>query len=231
VGYFLNLFKTSKAAATRARLLQTALALFRSRGFERTTLRDISRAARMSLGAAYYYFPSKEAIVAAYYDEVQEEHARRFAAALPSAPDLEARLATALRTKLLVLRGDKKVLGALFRFAGEARHPLSPFGARTRGQREQAMAIFARALGDDVPPALRALAPRLLWAAHLALLLYFLHDRSPASERTFALADRAAALAARGLTLASLPGAAALVAQAMELFDPETGAVSKEEAS
>src|SRR4029450_6411961 len=62
---------------TRRQILDTALALFRERGFEETTMRDIAAGVGVSLGAAYYYFKSKEAIVGAYYDYVQYEHAAR----------------------------------------------------------------------------------------------------------------------------------------------------------
>ena len=50
---------------TRRMILETALSLFREKGFEDTTIRDIAAEADLSLGAAYYYFPSKEAIVGA----------------------------------------------------------------------------------------------------------------------------------------------------------------------
>src|ERR671935_1437796 len=84
--YSLNMFKGSAVRAvpqraaseeTRRQILETALALFRERGFEETTIRDIARRAGLSLGAAYYYFKSKEAIVGAYYDFVQREHLAR----------------------------------------------------------------------------------------------------------------------------------------------------------
>ncbi|HXN93618.1 MAG TPA: helix-turn-helix domain-containing protein, partial [Candidatus Acidoferrales bacterium] len=42
---------------TKTAILQTALELFRRRGFEVTTMRDIARAAKLATGAAYYYFP------------------------------------------------------------------------------------------------------------------------------------------------------------------------------
>ena len=61
----------------RRQILDTALQLFRQRGFEATTVRDIASGAGLSLGAAYYYFPSKEAIVAACYDYVQQDHLSR----------------------------------------------------------------------------------------------------------------------------------------------------------
>jgi AcrR family transcriptional regulator len=62
---------------TEEAILQIALELFRSRGFDVTTMRDIARAAKVATGAAYYYFPSKEAIVSAYYDQVQCVHAEK----------------------------------------------------------------------------------------------------------------------------------------------------------
>lgn len=40
-------------------------------------MRDIAKAADMSIGAAYYYFPSKEAIVSGYYESLIEVHKER----------------------------------------------------------------------------------------------------------------------------------------------------------
>jgi AcrR family transcriptional regulator len=67
----------SKSQETRFQILQTALGLFRQQGLDDTTMRGIAAAADLSLGAAYYYFSSKEAIIQAYYDEVQAEHYSR----------------------------------------------------------------------------------------------------------------------------------------------------------
>ena len=61
-----------KGEGTGEHILETALGLFRDKGFDATTMRDVARAADMSLGAAYYYFPSKEAIVLSYYEQVVE---------------------------------------------------------------------------------------------------------------------------------------------------------------
>src|SRR5437867_13381861 len=60
---------------TKELILSTALELFRKSGFDTATMRDIASSADVALGAAYYYFPSKEAIVSAYYDQVQRIHA------------------------------------------------------------------------------------------------------------------------------------------------------------
>src|SRR5882672_9764465 len=101
---------------TRRQILATALALFRERGFEATTIRDIAAGAGLSLGAAYYYFKSKEAIVGAYYDYVQAEHLTRARDAFARGGSLKERLRAALHTKIDIMQGDRRLLRALFRY-------------------------------------------------------------------------------------------------------------------
>lgn len=57
---------TEKAEATRTRILDAALDLFRSQGFDQTTMREIAAEAGVALGSAYYYFESKDALVMAF---------------------------------------------------------------------------------------------------------------------------------------------------------------------
>src|SRR5262249_51532180 len=128
---------------TRRLILETALALFRERGFEETTIRDIAARAGLSLGAAYYYFKSKEAIVGAYYEYVQAEHQTRARVAFAARGTLRERLLAAFHTKLDILQDDRRLLRALFRYGGEPDHPLSWFGAATREQRQLSMEVFA----------------------------------------------------------------------------------------
>ena len=213
-GYYLNMFKTAatpKSEATRRHILETALGLFRQRGFDATTMREIAAEAGMALGAAYYYFPSKEAIVSAYYDQVQDEHERLTRTMLAGARDLRSRLRAAFRAKLEVIGKDRGLLSALFRHVGDPKDPLSVFGPGTTKQREQSIATFAAALGDEtLPPDLQPFAPRLVWFIHLGLVFYMLFDDSPRQRRTHKLADVAADLFAGVLTLARLPGFGAL---------------------
>ena len=44
---------TPRAEDTRRRIYESALDLFREKGFEQTTMRDIAAKARVALGAAY----------------------------------------------------------------------------------------------------------------------------------------------------------------------------------
>jgi len=54
---------TPRAEDTRRKIYEAAMAMFREKGFEQTTMRDIAAKAGVALGGAYYYFSSKEAIV------------------------------------------------------------------------------------------------------------------------------------------------------------------------
>ncbi|HEX8904286.1 MAG TPA: TetR/AcrR family transcriptional regulator [Longimicrobiaceae bacterium] len=198
--------KTPKGEETKRRVHDAALALFREKGLDATTMRDVAAAAGMSLGAAYHYFPSKEAIVMAYYGAVQDEHDRRVQEAVRAHGALRDRLAAAFHSKLDMLGDDRRVLGALLRYTGEPEHPLSFLGPATRPIQLRSIATFALPLRNaDVPPDFRATAALMLWAMHMGILLYFLYDGSPGQQRTHRLADGGIALFISTLKLARLP--------------------------
>jgi len=211
VAYNLNMFNTVKPRstdqATRSLILTTALDTFRRRGLDSATMRDIAKSADVALGAAYYYFPSKEAIVQAYYDQVQTEHLARVTAALLSAKnDLLTRLRIAFHCKLDILQGDRKLLGTLFRYAGEPEHALSVFGPGTNVNRAQSISVFTLAVGDErLPDDIRAILPSALWALHLVVLLYYIYDDSPQQQRARKLIDGVLQLLVRFLSLMKSP--------------------------
>ena len=198
--------KLSKRDATRENILTSALKLFRVKGFEPTTMRDIAKSAGLSLGASYYYFKTKEAIVMAYYDRVQAEHTALAIPAMRKAKDFRARLGVAMHTKLDIIKDDRRLLVAMFRYGGDPDHPLSWFGPATKKQRELAMEIFEAAIGDEkLPKDVRQLAPRLLWTAHMGMILYFLNDRSAGQKKTRALVDGGLDLLVQAFSMSSAP--------------------------
>ena len=75
--------RTPQGAAARDRLYATATQLIAARGYEATTLRDIAKEAGVSVGLLYRYFPSKQAVVIALYDQLSSEYAQQ-AASIPS---------------------------------------------------------------------------------------------------------------------------------------------------
>lgn len=198
--------KTPKGEETRRRVHEAAMALFREKGFDATTMRDVAAAAGMSLGAAYHYFPSKEAIVMAYYASVQDEHARIVREAVREHAAVGERLSAAFHSKLRIVRDDRKVLGALLRFTGDPGHPLSFLGKATRPIQLRSIATFAEPLeGAPIPADFTAVAALMLWTMHMGLLLYLLYDDSPEQARTHRLADGAIALFLTAMRLMRLP--------------------------
>lgn len=207
--YILNMFKsaaTNKGQATRAQLLEIGLRLFRQKGFEATTMRDIAAAAGMSLGAFYYYYPSKDSVVLDYYRRVQDEHVARVAGHWPEASSLRKRLGLLMHTKLEILGDSRQLMGALLRYTGEPDHPLSFLGASTRDIREESIAMFRDALaGERLPEDMARILPLLLWAMQMGILLYFLYDKSKAQARTRKLTDMALDLTVRMIAVARIP--------------------------
>ena len=206
--YILNMFKEhlTKGKASRAQIYETAIRLFRERGFDDATMRDIGAELGGAASAAYYYFKSKDAIVLDYYDDVQRRHEVLVNEMLEQEKDLSRRIAQIHHLKLDILKHDRRIMGALLRYAGEPDSELSFFSVKTSGLRQAAMALFARALeGADLPADMLSVLPLLLWAAHMCVLLYFLYDKSPNQKNTRALIDRGTQLMTGFLKVAKNP--------------------------
>lgn len=221
--------KTVKGEETRNRIFDAALRLFREQGFEETTMRDVAATSGQSLGAAYHYFPSKEAIVRAYYDGVQDEHARRVRETLQQQSGLRETLAGAFHAKLDILADDRPLMGALLRYTGDPTHPLSFLGKGARDLQLRSMALFRDAVARErLPTDIQYVLPTLLWAMHMGLLLYFLYDDSPRQRRTRALTDGAIELFLRALSVARLPVLRPIRRSVSQLLD-EAGLLASEE--
>ena len=78
-------------AARQERILQAAVTCFARRGYHATTMEEIAAAAGIAKGAAYVYFPSKEALFLALYDSWDCALAEQIQAALAALPVAEHR--------------------------------------------------------------------------------------------------------------------------------------------
>jgi AcrR family transcriptional regulator len=197
----------AKSDATRARILESALVTFRERGFENSTMREIAASAGVAVGATYYYFDSKDAIVMAFYQRAQQEMAPSLDAILSVAKTLEARLRGLIEHKFEYFHVNRALLGALSAHIDPA-HSLSPFSRETAAIREQDLAFFERAVEDSkvkLPSNLIRYLPRLLWLYQMGLLLFWVYDRSPRQVRTQILFDKTLKMVLITLQMASLP--------------------------
>ena len=199
---------TARAEDTRRKIYEAAMELFREKGFDETTMRDIAAKAGVALGGTYYYFSSKDAIVLAFYHEMQEGSHESIVEALAGQTTLKDRIRGVIDKRLELLGPNRKFCAALFRHAPDADDPLSPFSDETRLIREGAIEHMRLAIeGSDVKVSadLKPRLPYLLWLYQMAVIMFWLYDRSPHQERTERLLDKSLALLVRLLRMSSLP--------------------------
>jgi AcrR family transcriptional regulator len=199
---------TAKAEETRDRILDAALRLFRERGFEQTTMRDVATEAGVATGAAYYYYRSKEDLVLAFYLRTDEEAREVFEQAIAASKDLKKRMRGIIDAKFAQFAEHRALLSALLKAGVDPRAPLSPFGKETKEVRDDSIAWYERALaGSDVslPKDVAADVPRLLWLYHMGLIYFWIVDESPGQRRTQRLLDATLDLVVQLLKVSSLP--------------------------
>ena len=71
-----DLFQEQVAALRRAQILDAATKVFAARGFHRTTIRDVARAAGIADGTIYNYFENKTALLLGIMNRMNETERR-----------------------------------------------------------------------------------------------------------------------------------------------------------
>lgn len=196
-----------KSEVTRARILGAALRVFRERGFDQATMREIAASADVAIGAAYYYFASKDALVMAFYQMAQQEMALQDERILDSSHTLEERLRGLINHKLVHFAPNRALMSALSAHV-DPRHPLSPFSRETAPIRERDVAYFTRAVNDSkikVAPSIDPFLPQLLWLYQMGVMLYWVYDESPGQKRTQILFEKTLHMLILTLKIAGVP--------------------------
>jgi len=191
--------QSAQGVVSRRRLYDTAIGMVNERGYEATTLREIAKEAGVSVGLLYRYFPSKQAVIIALYDELSQDFARRAASMKPG--KWRDRFLFGLQSSLGVLQPHRTTLRALIPIlVGDPDDGV--FAANTAFSRRRVQQVFEDAVAGSTDPPEQPMAAalgRLLYLVHLAVLLWWLLDRTPKQRATEALV---------GLTKRLLPSAA-----------------------
>jgi AcrR family transcriptional regulator len=208
--------RRARGEQTRQLILETALRLFRERGYAETTMRAIAKEAGVAVGNAYYYFDSKEHLIQGFYDNNQKAHRVAADGVLAAETDLAARLRGVLHA------GIDVNAATFFKTAAEPSSPLSPFSAESSPAREAAIAIFRDVVDDSsakLDPELRKELPELLWLGWMGVVLFWVHDKSPGQRRTRRLIDGAVPLVDRLVGLSRLRVLRPALRQILALLD------------
>ncbi|MEV0676208.1 TetR family transcriptional regulator [Actinosynnema sp. NPDC050436] len=211
--------KPAKSEQTRAAIVESAMRLFLANGYDRTTMRAIAADAEVSVGNAYYYFPSKEHLIQGFYDRMVRAHGEACAEVLASEGDFTAKLTGVLLAWLEVASPYHAFAGQFFSNAADPDSPLSPFSTESGTARDAGIAIHRRLLdGVKVDPQLREDLPELLWLFQMGVVLFWVHDRSEGQRNSAVLVRRSAPMLGRLLQLSRVPGLRSVARDAVQLF-------------
>ena len=213
---------TPRAQQTRAAIVAAALALFRERGYEATTMREIASRAGVSTGNAYYYFGSKEELIQEFYATSHAEHLAVSRARLDGQHDLGARLGDTLRAMIDVLAPYHAFAATFYKHAAEPSSPLSPFSKESSPARAASIGLYRDLVNGSsarMPKDVRERLPELLWLMQMGVILYWVHDTSPGCARTYHLIDVTAPVAARLVAATRIPMLRSTIGDLARLFD------------
>jgi AcrR family transcriptional regulator len=199
---------TPRAQQTRGAIIEAALELFRSRGYEATTMRAIAERAGVSTGNAYYYFGSKEELIQEFYARSHAEHLAASRAVLDRERDFTTRLRGTLRALIDVQAPFHAFAATFYKHAAEPSSPLSPFSNRSSPTREAAIALYREVIDGSnvrVGADLADRLPELLWLASMGIILYWVHDTSPGCAKTYRLIDAAVPVIGRLVAASRIP--------------------------
>jgi AcrR family transcriptional regulator len=200
--------KTRRGETSRAAILNAALELFQEHGYEATTMRGIAERAGASLGSSYHYFPSKEHLVLEFYRHTHALHIAAIAPLLAREKDLAARLRGTVRAVVVTCEPFHAVAGSIFATVVDPASPVNPFGAASKPLRDEVIELYGEVVkGSDarIPADIAEQLPLMLWLYQMAILYFWVWDKSPGRLRTLEVIDETTELIVRLIGLANLP--------------------------
>ncbi|WP_442874933.1 TetR/AcrR family transcriptional regulator [Actinoplanes sp. NBC_00393] len=212
----------ARGEQTRQAILETALRLFRERGYADTTMRAIAKEAGVAVGNAYYYFDSKEHLIQGFYDHLQSEHRLAAAPVLATERDFAARLRGVLHAGIDVNAPYHSFAATFFKTAAEPSSPLSPFSPESSPARDASIDLFRQVLDGStakVDSELREHLPELLWLSWMGVTLFWVYDKSPQQRRSRRLIDGAVPLIDRLVGLSRLRVLRPALRQVLDLLN------------
>jgi AcrR family transcriptional regulator len=179
---------------TRQAIIQAAVDIMTEKGIKAATMRHIAKTAGIGDATIYNYFPGKEDILYAYY----EDHLEACAAAADQIPGFESfsfqeSLQAFLETSLDLYLADREFVDMTFKdvFFSMSHNfsRLKPvhdkFFFMVRNRLDQAIKTgeFRNILFQEV-------IVRIFWDFYVVAVMYWLSDRSPGFTHTTALIDK-----------------------------------------
>lgn len=184
-----------KKERTKAKILKAALALFREKGLEGTTTKEISKKAGIAEGTLFNYFKTKEDLALYFFQKETQNLIAWYQGEtkLRQAP-LPEKLFAILHRQLEYLAPCEDFIGAVFFRSLQPRSKLSPLSLESAELRLQYLRFIHDILADaaeqgEIPPT-GSLGAHAVGLFYLGIVAHWLNDASPGKQKTLALLDR-----------------------------------------
>ncbi|HZR21338.1 MAG TPA: TetR/AcrR family transcriptional regulator [Verrucomicrobiae bacterium] len=180
---------------TKKHILDAALALFKQKGLEGTTTRQISQKAGIAEGTLFNYFKTKEDLALYFFQKETDDliewfhsqkHLQR--ASLPE------RLFAIIHRQLEYIEPYQDFIGAVFFRALQPTSTLSPLRFESQEHRLKYLrfirSVLARAEEQGEIPKIGDLGAYAFGLYYIGIVTYWLQDLSRGKQKTLALVDR-----------------------------------------
>ena len=215
---------TQKAEQTRQRILDSALRLFATKGYEKTTLRDIAAEAGSSLGLTYRYFAHKEELVLSLYRRLAQDLETQVGELTPA--PLADRFQRTMLTQFKLMAPYRDTLSAIFDAALNPRSEVGVFSESSADVRQLSKKLFIEVVtgATDAPRGSQVgNIATILYGLYLGLVLFWLQDRSPGTKTTFELLSFTRDMLALVRPLLVVPPVASALARLARILGPMLG--------
>ena len=215
---------TPKAIRTRQHILDTAIALFASQGYEETTMRDIAKAAECSIGLTYRYYDGKDDLVMALYQQLSVEYLAYLDGLEPAS--MAELFRQAMTAKIEQVLPYRESMSALFSAMMNPKSTIAVLGDNTAPIRSDSVQAFTDLVrkATDAPKELQiGQIAMLFYSAHLLVLLFWMYDRTPNYKATAQLLDFAHKTMGMLRPMLLLPPVAKSLARFATIIEPVFG--------
>ena len=181
---------------TKRRILRAALDLFKAKGLDGTTTKEISKKSGIAEGTLFNYFKTKEDLALYFFQKETEDLIKWFRAEtrLQKAP-LPEKLFAIIHRQLEYIEPYEDFIGAVLYRSLQPTSSLSPLSFESQELRLKYLlfirGILAEAEERQEIPRLGDLGAYAVGLFYIGIVTHWLHDGSRGKQKTLALLDRA----------------------------------------
>lgn len=180
---------------TKQKILAAALRLFREKGLDATTTREICKKAGIAEGTLFNYFKTKEDLALYFFEKETDDLVKWFRSEtrLQKAP-LPEQLFAIINRQLEYIAPYEDFIGAIFFQSLKTHSKLSPLSLQSQELRLRYLKFISEILSAAEErkeiPNVGDLGVYGVGLFYIGIVMHWLHDSSQGKQRTLALLDR-----------------------------------------